>query len=154
MPQLITRLPDYPITQFQIPVTPRIPNRESQIPLPRRLKYGATVWNAWRRDHPELAISLDGADLNGMILTGIDFSHVSLRGASLHATNLMNANLSGADLSGANLKEADLIAASLRGARLTGANLYEADLLGADLTGAVFTAEDLRGALHVSVSPR
>jgi hypothetical protein len=37
----------------------------------RRLKYGAAPWNAWRREHPEIVIVLDHADLNGMILTGI-----------------------------------------------------------------------------------
>src|SRR5215467_10245190 len=58
-----------------------------------RLKLGSAAWNAWRREHPDLAINLDGANLNGMILTGIDFSRVSPRGASLHATNLMNADL-------------------------------------------------------------
>jgi uncharacterized protein YjbI with pentapeptide repeats len=41
----------------------------------------------------------DRADLNGMILTAIDFARVTLRGASLHATNLMKAKLGGAILS-------------------------------------------------------
>lgn len=67
----------------------------------RRLTFGSAAWNAWRREHPDLVITLDHADLNGMILTGIDFARVSLRGASLHATNLMNADLRGADLTGA-----------------------------------------------------
>lgn len=114
-----------------------------------RLKYGSAPWNLWRREHPDVAISLDGANLNGMILTGVDFSHASLRGASLHATNLMNADLRHADMTGANLSEADLIMAKLGGAILTGANLYEADLLGADLADAQYAAKDLQGALHV-----
>jgi len=63
--------------------------------LLKRLKYGSAPWNLWRREHPDLVISLDHADLNGMILIGIDFARVSLRGASLHATNLMNADLRG-----------------------------------------------------------
>jgi len=67
----------------------------------KRLTFGSAAWNAWRREHPDLFITLDHADLNGMILTGIDFARVSLRGASLHATNLMNADLRGADLTGA-----------------------------------------------------
>lgn len=67
----------------------------------KRLTFGSAAWNAWRREHPDLVITLDHADLNGMILTGIDFARVSLRGASLHATNLMNADLRGADLTGA-----------------------------------------------------
>jgi len=92
------------------------------------LTFGARFWNTWRAEHPEVRIVLDGANLSGMILTGIDFSDASLRGCAMHATNLMNANLRGADLSGANLAEADLIGANLEGANLTGANLYEADL--------------------------
>jgi uncharacterized protein YjbI with pentapeptide repeats len=81
----------------------------------RRLKFGSAAWNAWRRENAGAAIALDGAALDGMILIGIDFSHVSLRGASLHATNLMNADLRHADFTGANLEEADLIAANLAG---------------------------------------
>ena len=116
-----------------------------------RMKYGATIWNAWRHDHHQESIVLDGADLSGMILTGIDFSRVSLRGARLHATNLMNADLRRADFTGADLTEADLIAAKLQGAILTGATLREADLLGADLTGAIYAPADLIGALHPPV---
>jgi len=66
----------------------------------KRLTFGSAAWNAWRREHPDLVITLDHADLNGMILTGIDFARVSLRGASLHATNRSCA-LFGEDLKGA-----------------------------------------------------
>jgi hypothetical protein len=38
------------------------------------LKYGSEPWNQWRRENPGIAIVLDGADLSGMILTGVDFS--------------------------------------------------------------------------------
>jgi len=113
------------------------------------LKFGAAAWNQWRREHPDRAIALDGAKLDGMILTGIDFSRVSLRGASLHATNLMNADLRYADLTGANLAEADLIAANLEGAILSGGSFHETDFLAANLTHAQYSPEDLKGALHV-----
>jgi len=112
------------------------------------LKFGAAAWNHWRRENDSLPVNLDGAKLDGMILTGIDFSRVSLRGASMHATNLMNADLSQADLGGANLHEADLIRANLEGAILSGANLLEADLLGANLSNARYAPQDLAGALH------
>jgi len=36
----------------------------------KRLTFGSAAWNAWRREHPDLVITLDHADLNGMILTG------------------------------------------------------------------------------------
>jgi uncharacterized protein YjbI with pentapeptide repeats len=70
---------------------------EDSARLIARLKYGSGAWNQWRRENPDIAIVLDGVDLNGMILIGINFSGVSLRGASLHATNLMNADLRAAD---------------------------------------------------------
>ena len=121
-----------------------------------RLKFGSAFWNHWRAEHPGEALVLDGARLDGMILIGIDFSHVSLREASLHATNLMNADLRHADLTGAYLVEADLIAAKLQGAIFTGANLREAgDMLGADLIRWRQDMDgDLDGALHVPLEGR
>ena len=77
----------------------------------RVLKYGSVPWNAWRHEHPDEVIVLDHADLNGMILIGIDFARVSLRRASLHATNLMNADLLGASLRGARYSADDLMGA-------------------------------------------
>jgi hypothetical protein len=37
-----------------------------------RLKFGSASWNLWRQENPDVAIVLDGANLNGMgaILTG------------------------------------------------------------------------------------
>jgi uncharacterized protein YjbI with pentapeptide repeats len=118
-----------------------------------RLKFGSAFWNRWRQENPGVAVNLDGANLDGMILIGIDFSHVSLRGASLHATNLMTADLRHADFTGANLEEADLIAANLERAILTGCRMREADLLGANLATTQCTAADLTGALHVPERP-
>jgi hypothetical protein len=43
------------------------------------LKFGSAAWNRWRSENPGFAISLDGAKLDGMILTGFNFAHVSLR---------------------------------------------------------------------------
>ena len=48
-----------------------------------------------KASNPDVPIVLDEVRLDGLILTGIDFSHVSLRGASMHAVNLMNADLRG-----------------------------------------------------------
>ena len=78
------------------------------------LGFGSEFWNTWREEHADVPIVFDGADLSGMILTGIDFSSASLRGARLHATNLMNADLRGADFTDADLTEADLIGAKLQ----------------------------------------
>ena len=65
------------------------------------LGFGARFWNIWRAEHPDVPVVLDGATLDGMILTGINFSRANLRGATMHATNLMNASYSPADLEGA-----------------------------------------------------
>ena len=43
-----------------------------------RLKFGWSAWNIWRRENPDVAIVLDGADLNGMILTGVDLREADL----------------------------------------------------------------------------
>ena len=117
--------------------------------LLKRLGFGAQFWNLRRQEDPDTPIALDGAKLDRLILTDVDFSNASLRGASMHATNLMNADLRGADLSGANLVEADLIGANLEGARLDGATCCQADFRGARLTNASYSPADLEGALNV-----
>ena len=33
----------------------------------KRLTFGSAAWNAWRREHPDLVITPDHAELNGMI---------------------------------------------------------------------------------------
>jgi hypothetical protein len=96
--------------------------------------------------------TLVGADLQRLVLCGID-----LTGADLSRVNLSHANLSDADLQASSLKGGDLRGANLRGANLarsnlTGANLEGADLAGANLTeavvvGANLSAVDLTGAM-------
>ncbi len=71
------------------------------------LKQGVEVWNQWRKGHPSVKLSLQGA-------------------------NLYNQNLSGA-----NLREADLSYAQLRGINLNGADLSEANLEGTIITIAI-----------------
>jgi hypothetical protein len=70
-------------------------------------------------------VHLEGADLSGAVLGGMD----------LRETNLSGANLSGANLRGAYLDETDLREANLEGAHLDGANLQRADLSNARLKG-------------------
>ena len=86
---------------------PRYESVESER-LIKRLGFGARFWNLRRQEDPDTRIALDGAKLDGLILTGIDFSNASLRGASMHATNLMNADLRGARLTNASYSPADL----------------------------------------------
>lgn len=89
------------------------------------LKQGATVWNQWRKEHPEVQPDLSGANLRGSKLRKVDFQGVNLNGADLSETFLAGANLSQADL---------------RNASFHNGSLYRVDLSGADLSGA-----DLRG---------
>ena len=42
------------------------------------LKQGAEVWNAWRKDNPDVLPSLGGADLRGAYLNGTDLREVYL----------------------------------------------------------------------------
>src|SRR5215831_10849453 len=59
-----------------------------------RLRQGANVWNAWRKEQdPNFHPDLSGADLSGANLGGAD-----LTGARLSDANLSVARLMGADL--------------------------------------------------------
>lgn len=69
--------------------------------------------------------------LNGLDLSGLDFS-----GAILRATALNGADLSGARLDGAVLSQAWMVEANLTGASLVGAELFQTQMSGADLTDA------------------
>lgn len=68
-----------------------------------RLKEGATVWNPWRENHPEVLPDSYNADLSGVDLshTKLDhaiLSHVDLSHAKLSYTILSYVDLSGTDL--------------------------------------------------------
>src|SRR5437667_6016255 len=103
------------------------------------LKQGVTVWNKWRKDHPEItpdlsktnlrsAGCLDMADLSGANLREVDLGQTYMFGIFLANADLFRANLTGADLSRVNLEGANLTGADLSGADLEGANLRNACL--------------------------
>ena len=126
---------------------------------------GVEVWNAWRRENPDIIPDLSRAKLSGVDrlsranLRGVDLSEADLSRADLIKASLHEANLSGADLSRANLSQAGLgrarLSASplfrtiLRGANLSGANLDEADLSNSDLSSV-----DLRRSLLTGTNCR
>lgn len=89
--------------------------------------------------------------LNGLDLSGLDFSGTILRATALNGADLSNARLDGAVLSQAWMMGADLSGASLRGAELFQTQLSRADLTGADFTGARaaadFTKAKMDGAI-------
>lgn len=117
---------------------------------------------------------LNGANMVGMNLQGLDFQWVYLQGANLdqadlrgaklwdanlqrcrlQETNLSQADLQGANLQGvslwqANITQVVLMSANLQGARFSKANLQDADLSDANMQGADFSDANLQNAsLH------
>ncbi|ERN40012.1 putative low-complexity protein [Rubidibacter lacunae KORDI 51-2] len=97
-----------------------------------------------------------GANLRGVVLSGLDLAganlaRANLRGAELNDVDFNEADLravklSGADLSGAYLGAADLRGANLHKAGLALTNLSGADLRGADLTAANLSDTNFSGA--------
>jgi uncharacterized protein YjbI with pentapeptide repeats len=86
-------------------------------------------------------VDLSGANLHAAKLSRADLSRANLSGATLRMADLSEANLRGtkllqAELREANLSRTDLSRADLRGASLRGADLHKADLGGADISGA------------------
>jgi uncharacterized protein YjbI with pentapeptide repeats len=120
------------------------------------LQRGVTIWNQWRKEHPDIQPNLHEADLNGIHFSGADLHKADLSGsylgkATLVATNLYRANLNGAHLFGtdlrrANLNEAHLCNADLRKADLSGAYLRRANFTDADLSGTILNKAILRKA--------
>jgi uncharacterized protein YjbI with pentapeptide repeats len=121
-----------------------------------KLNQGATEWNQWRNDNPDIVPDFSEADLVGKDLREFDLAKANLSGARLHQANLCGADLREANLSKAVLHKADLYRAKLSeadlsGANLSGANLYRADLhennlAKADLREARLLSANLRGA--------
>lgn len=105
---------------------------------------------------PPKYISLAGADLSNLNLSGVSLELVDLRGASLEGTKLDKAclrfsNLAGANLSHAKLKRAILSNCIFEDCEMVGVNLAEAVADGANfknarLRGAVVTAARLQRA--------
>jgi uncharacterized protein YjbI with pentapeptide repeats len=115
-----------------------------------RLRQGANVWNAWRKEQdPNFHPDLSGANLGGADLGGADLSGARLSEANLSVARLMGADLRRADLRGAHLRRPDLRRAHLNGVYLRGVRLRGADLSGALLRGTHLSEADLSGA-HLS----
>ena len=113
----------------------------------KKINEGIEIWNAWRRENPDVKPNLNRAELRKANLSGANLS-----GVTLFEADLREANLSGSDLSNANLMKADLGEADLRDANLQKTNLHEADLWDAQLegvilTGAILSKADLRSTI-------
>ncbi len=111
------------------------------------LQRGMDVWNAWRKENPEMKPDLSGADLRRADLHRADLSGATLYQADLsgiggfRVTVLTGADLREADLRKANLSEGFLVRANLSGADLSGATLYRTKL-----SETIFGDTDLTGA--------
>ena len=124
-------------------------------------------WDEWRDNNKRRPISLKGASLGNVNLTGADLSQVDLKMAYLKNANLSGADLSEANLAGANLSHANLMGANLWKANLKFANLREANLkstklqkanlknaklVGINLESADLWKANLKGAKFISVA--
>jgi uncharacterized protein YjbI with pentapeptide repeats len=103
---------------------------------------GAEIWNAWRKEHPEIQPDLCSTDTLKVKLSHLDLSNFDLNHTTMMAVELVGANFSGTDLRGA-----CFTMAHLREANFTGANVSNAYFGEADLTRANFSAADLREAI-------
>jgi hypothetical protein len=120
------------------------------------LSQGEPAWNSWRREHPEVASDLRGAELQGRELGGFDFSgadlsHAALMGAELRRAKFVDATLEGVKINDARAPYADFTNARLADAYLWGSDFREtiffhADLHGADLRCAQLVGSDFRKA--------
>jgi hypothetical protein len=115
------------------------------------LKRGASSWNAWRDDHPDIIIDLESANLSGENLEGANLADALLAGADLSCACLKRAHLVRASLQNANMTHADMTQTNFAHARLTKANLAFGDLEDAllpfaDLREVNFSAANLTRA--------
>jgi len=76
---------------------------------------------------------LEGVDMSGVDFSGLQLPGVNFRGARLAGAKFSSCRLFGADFTGADLAKADL-----SGADLTSANLTEADLKGCLVVGTIW----------------
>lgn len=98
------------------------------------------------------ASALDGADLRGAILDGMNLSEFSLNGANLKAVKARGVIFDGASLNGAKLNFGQFQGARFNGAQLSGADLSHGDFSGASfhkasVAGLDASHSDLSGAL-------
>lgn len=115
------------------------------------LRAGWSVWQDWRKQHPEVIPNLKDAKLKGFDFVDFDLSGANLSGADLSNTTIAVASLANANLRNADLTRADVGMSSLRKTILCNAKLGEtqfvdSDLREADLSGARCISTNFRGA--------
>ena len=103
--------------------------------------YGCVIQPYTKCDIPKSMGILAGASLEGVNLAGATIKGLNLSGADLPGANLAGATIKGVNLSGANLMGANLSGATIKGVSLNGANLQ-----GAIMVGAVVKGVKMRGS--------
>lgn len=93
-----------------------------------------------------LYADLRGAELNEMVLAGVNLRAADLRGAKLERASFKATLLDGADFRGAVLRATDFSAASLEAADFRRADLWNSDLRRSRLQGADFRGANLQFA--------
>jgi uncharacterized protein YjbI with pentapeptide repeats len=124
---------------------------------------GAKVWNAWRKEHPELRPNLRSIDIgidtteymrfrdrgeDSLILS--QFDNFRLNAVKLSTEELVGINLSNTDLRDTNFWMVNFSHADLRGANLAGAYLRDTNFYRANLKGANLKESLLRATLFTS----
>jgi ion channel/pentapeptide repeat protein len=107
------------------------------------LRSGVEAWNAWRRQHADIAIDLSGAALANASLAGANLLNANLARAQLTRADLSGAQLFGAQLSGVNLNAAKLDDADLGWANLSDASMLSAEINGTDLSCALLAGANV-----------
>jgi uncharacterized protein YjbI with pentapeptide repeats len=96
---------------------------------------------------PDAPADFTLVSLNGLDLSGLDFSKAVMRSAYLNGADLSGARLDGAVLDQAWALKADFSGASLKGASLFQAQMMDTKFDGADLSGARLTADFSRASM-------
>lgn len=108
--------------------------------------YGCVIQPYSKCEIPKSMGILAGASLEGVNLAGATIKGLNLSGADLPGANLAGATIKGVNLSGANLMGANLSGATIKGVSLNGANLQGAIMVGAVVKGVKMRGSNLPGA--------
>ncbi len=115
----------------------------------RLIRKNVNEWNVRRREHPDLRLDLESANLHGLTLRGAHLAHTNLDWADLSGTDLTGATLADAKLYGAHLEHATLNKADFAEARLV---LRETNLAGRPWSDAMSTEPVIARELSGSTS--
>ena len=112
----------------------------------KELKEKIDAHSKWLRNAGGERLNLDGADLQGMDLSGVNFCKASLNGTNFSGTTLRETNFREAELKGANFSGAYLKRANFADANVRDTVFENAEIACADFTGAKLNFADFKNA--------